>query len=125
MRYVAVGGGSYHWIVRDRDGGRWFVTVDDLDDKPWLGSACDAVLDGLRAAMDTALALRRHARLRFVAAPVPALGGGSVRPLGSRYAIALFGFLEGTAGRCGGPAASKTSRPTSSSATSGRSALWN
>jgi spectinomycin phosphotransferase len=101
VRYVAVGGGSYHWIARDRDGGRWFATVDDLDDKPWLGFARDAVLDGLRAAMDTALALRRHAGLRFVAAPVPALGGESVRPLGSRYAVAVFGFLEGATGRFG------------------------
>ncbi|HJZ04125.1 MAG TPA: aminoglycoside phosphotransferase family protein, partial [Streptosporangiaceae bacterium] len=37
LRYAAVGGGSYHWVVRDGAGRRWFVTADDLDDKAWLG----------------------------------------------------------------------------------------
>ena len=101
LRYAAVGGGSYHWAVRDGTGGRWFVTVDDLDDKPWLGDGRATVLDGLRAAMDTALALRREAGLRFVAAPNPALGGETVRALDSRYAIAVFPFLDGTSGRFG------------------------
>jgi spectinomycin phosphotransferase len=99
LRYAAVGGGSYHWAVRDGAGGRWFVTVDDLDDKPWLGDGRATVLDGLRAAMDTALALRRDAGLRFVAAPNPGLGGETVRALDSRYAIAVFPFLDGTSGR--------------------------
>ena len=27
--YTAVGGGSYHWVVRDAEGERRFVTVDD------------------------------------------------------------------------------------------------
>jgi spectinomycin phosphotransferase len=101
LRYATVGGGSYHWVVRDGEGGRWFVTVDDLDDKPWLGDSRPTVLDGLRAAMDTALALRREAGLPFVAAPSPALDGETVRPLGSRYAIAAFLFLDGTSGRFG------------------------
>ena len=101
LRYDAVGGGSYHWVTRDGEGQRWFVTVDDLDDKPWLGDSCAAVLDGLRAAMDTALALRREACLRFVAAPVPALGGETVRSLDSRYAISVFPFLDGISGRFG------------------------
>ena len=101
LRYAAVGGGSYHWVVRDGEGGRWFVTVDDLDDKPWLGPSRATVLDGLRAAMDTALALRQGAGLRFVAAPVPALGGETVWPLDSRYAVTVFPFLDGTSGRFG------------------------
>ena len=98
LQYAAVGGGSYHWVIRDGEGGRWFVTVDDLDDKPWLGHSRATVLDGLRAALDTALALRQVAGLRFVAAPRSALGGETVRPLDSRYAIAVFPFLDGTSG---------------------------
>jgi spectinomycin phosphotransferase len=101
LRYTAVGGGSYHWAVRGSEGRRRFVTVDDLDGKPWLGQTRAAVLDGLRAAMDTAVALRRQAGLRFVTAPVPALNGEAVRPLDSRYALAVFPFLDGSPGRFG------------------------
>jgi spectinomycin phosphotransferase len=101
MRYAAVGGGSYHWTVRDRAGPRWFVTVDDLEDKAWLGDTRPAVLDGLRAAMNTAVALRREAGLAFVVAPVPGRDGATVRPLGRRHAVAVFPFLRGTPGRFG------------------------
>ena len=68
--YARVGGGSYHWVVRDRHGSRGFVTVDDLDWKPWLGSTRVSVLDGLTRAFDTALALR-DGGLDFVVAPIP------------------------------------------------------
>jgi spectinomycin phosphotransferase len=101
MRYAAVGGGSYHWAVRDDAGQRWFVTVDDLDDKHWLGETRAAVLDGLRTTMDTARALRDRAGLRFVVAPVPASGGQTVRPVGPAHAVAVFPFLCGTPGRWG------------------------
>jgi spectinomycin phosphotransferase len=66
LRYAPVGGGSYHWVVRDGAGRRWFVTADDLDDKAWLGHTRPVVMAGLRSAMETALALRRDAGLDFV-----------------------------------------------------------
>ncbi|MDP9262595.1 MAG: hypothetical protein M3O89_11575, partial [Actinomycetota bacterium] len=46
--YAVVGGGSYHWVVNDREGTRGFVTVDDLDQKAWLGDTRESVFDGLR-----------------------------------------------------------------------------
>ena len=101
MRYAEVGGGSYHWAVRDERARRWFVTVDDLDDKPWLGDTRAAAAAGLRAAMDTAVALRRDAGLPFVAAPVPGTGGQTVRAVDARYAVAVFPFLRGAPGRFG------------------------
>jgi spectinomycin phosphotransferase len=101
MRYAAVGGGSYHWVVRDDAGRRWFVTVDDPDDKAWLGDSRPAVMAGLRLRMETALALRRDAGLDFVVAPVPGGGGEIVRPVGSRHAVTVFPFLTGTPGRWG------------------------
>jgi len=101
VRYAAVGGGSYHWVVRDGDGQRRFVTVDDLDDKAWLGSTRPAVMTGLRFAMDTALMLRRRAGLEFVVAPVPGCDGTAVRPAGPRHAVAVFAFLSGVPGRWG------------------------
>jgi spectinomycin phosphotransferase len=101
LRYAPVGGGSYHWVVRDGAGRRWFVTVDDLDDKAWLGYTRPAVMAGLRAAMETALALRRDADLGFVLAPVPGVDGAVVRPVGAGHAVAVFPFLSGTPGRFG------------------------
>jgi spectinomycin phosphotransferase len=99
LRYAPVGGGSYHWVVRDDRGERRFVTVDDLDDKGWLGHTRPVVFEGLRAAMDAVVTLRREAALGFVVAPVPALDGQLLRRLGPRYAVAVFPFLQGAAGR--------------------------
>jgi spectinomycin phosphotransferase len=98
LRYAPVGGGSYHWVVTGDAGEQWFVTVDDLDDKGWLGRTRPAVFAGLRAAMDAALRLRRDVGLAFVAAPVPALDGRPLRPLGDAHAVAVFPFLHGTPG---------------------------
>jgi spectinomycin phosphotransferase len=103
LEYAPVGGGSYHWVASgDGPGERSFVTVDDLDDKGWLGRTRPAVLAGLRAAMDTAVILRR-AGLGFVVAPLPSLAGETVRPLGDRHAVAVFPFLSGTPGGWGEP----------------------
>lgn len=101
MKYAPVGGGSYHWVVRDGLDRQWFVTVDDLDGKAWLGDTRPDVSNGLRAAMDIAFALRHHEGLRFVLAPVPAFGGATVLPLGSRYTIAVFPFVDGVTGSFG------------------------
>lgn len=99
-KYAAVGAGSYHWEVVDTSGRRGFVTVDDLEQKAWLGDARDVAFDGLRSAFDTAVALR-DGGLRFVVAPIPTHRGESLRRLDSRHAIALFPFVEGEAGEFG------------------------
>lgn len=101
LRYAPVGGGSYHWLVRDVAGRHWFVTADDLDDKAWLGHTRPAVMAGLVSAMETALALRRDAGLDFVVAPVPAVDGAAARPAGAGHAVAVFPFLRGTPGQFG------------------------
>jgi len=98
--FAAVGGGSYHWLVTDVEGMRGFVTVDDLDRKPWLGNTRESVFDGLRRAFDTALALR-GVGLDFVVAPIPTSRGETVRRIGSRHTLALFTFVQGQAGRFG------------------------
>jgi spectinomycin phosphotransferase len=99
--YAAVGGGSYHWVVRAGEGKRCFVTVDDLDRKGWLGETRTAAFQRLRIAMDTALLLRSQGALEFVVAPIPALDGETLRPLGSKYALAVFPFLSGRGGHFG------------------------
>ena len=98
--YVPVGGGSYHWRVHDRTGGLHWVTVDDLDDKGFLGETRDVVFDGLRRAFGTACALRTGG-LEFVVAPVLMPGGESVWRMGGRYAVTVFPFVEETAGQFG------------------------
>jgi len=99
-QYAAVGGGSYHWEVADKAGLRGFVTVDDLDQKRWLGATRAAAFDGLRCAFDASVALRKGG-LHFVVAPILTRRGESLRRLDSRYSVALFPFVEGEAGPFG------------------------
>ena len=98
LRYAPVGGGSYHWVVTSGPGEQWFVTVDDLDDRAgWAGPGrpCSR---GCARRWTPRVTLRREAGLGFVAAPVPALDGQSVRPLGDAHAVAVFPFLHGSPG---------------------------
>ncbi len=100
-RYAAVGGGSYHWILRDRAGRRWFATVDDLDQKRWLGDTPDTVAEGLAHAMELAVVLRHEVGLPFVLAPIRARNGAAIVRLGRSFAVAVFPYLQGATGRFG------------------------
>ncbi|WP_242886622.1 phosphotransferase [Actinomadura litoris] len=93
VAYAPVGFGDHHWVATGAGGRRWFVTLADLALKghPDTGSA----LQALRAAMDTAAALRH---LEFVVAPLKTAEGETVRPFGTRYALSVFPFLDGTPG---------------------------
>lgn len=98
--YAAVGAGSYHWVVKDNNRTRAFVTVDDLDLKAWLGDTRESTFDGLRRAFDTAATLR-DADLAFVVAPIPTSSGETLRRLGTRHTIAVFPFVAGRGGQYG------------------------
>ena len=98
--YAPLGAGSYHWVVRDRAGGRGFVTVDDLDHKAWLGDEREVVFEGLRRVFSTALALS-EAGLDFVVAPIAARDGEPVCRVEPRYAMALFPFVDGESSEWG------------------------
>ena len=100
IEYAAVGAGSYHWVAADAGGTRRFVTVDDLDQKRWLGDTRDAACEALGDAFDTAVALR-NAGLEFVVAPIPTSSGEPLRRIGQRHAVALFPFVDGRPGRWG------------------------
>ena len=95
VEYVPEGGGSYHWKLTDQDGQPRFVTVDDLDDKDWIGQVRDAVFEGLGRALSTAAALRQDAGLAFVVAPLATGDGDLLRRLDDRYAVSVFPFLVG------------------------------
>jgi len=98
IEYAPVGFGSYHWIATDIRGTRRFVTVDDLDLKPWLGTTRQSVFESLTQAFDGAVALH-GAGLEFVVAPIRTNEGESLRRLGGRHTVALFPFVEGRSGR--------------------------
>jgi spectinomycin phosphotransferase len=98
VAFANVGFGSYHWVATGEDQRRFFVTVDDLSSKPWLGATSDFAFAGMQKAFDTALALRDRAGLDFVLAPLPAIGGESVRRVGRRHSIAVFPFVDGDSG---------------------------
>ena len=102
LRYLPKGFGSYHWLA-ETSAHRYFLTVDDLATKPWLGGSPDATLAGLEAAYGSALALRRDANLSFVVAPIPQLGGGMALRLSERYALTVFPFMDGEPGLWGDP----------------------
>ena len=107
-RYVAVGGGSHHWRVE----GQAWLTVDDLDDKAFLGATPDAAFASLQQALDTARALRANG-LEFVVAPVPTRDGHSLFRLSQRYGLARYPLLAGHshawASRCPSPHSSCSS----------------
>lgn len=99
--YAPVGFGSYHWIIGDRAGRRNFVTVDDLDRKPWLGATREEAVEGLRRAYGAAIDLRHQSGLDFVVAPVPTGNGDPLVRIGSRHTLSVFPLLDGRAGHFG------------------------
>ncbi|NUT42139.1 MAG: aminoglycoside phosphotransferase family protein [Thermoactinospora sp.] len=121
LEHAPVGFGDHHWIATGThartasDTRRWFVTAADLGDGredplsdpadpgdgregPPAGGVRGAAFARLGAALETAAAL---VGLGFVVAPVRALDGTTLRPLGERYALSVFPFVEGGTGDFG------------------------
>lgn len=99
--YAPVGFGSYHWTVLDVDGRRLFVTVDDLDRKPWFGKARGPAFAGLCTAFATAHALRHDRGLSGVVAPILSLDGAPAQRVGDRHAVAVFPYVDAPGGDFG------------------------
>ena len=75
IAYRPVGFGSYHWQATDTDGGRWFVTADDLNGKPnAIVRPGDEAFTRLGAALATAQDLRDSGS-KFVVAPIATIRG--------------------------------------------------
>ncbi|MGH7746723.1 MAG: phosphotransferase, partial [Candidatus Dormibacteria bacterium] len=101
LQYLPKGMGSYHWVAEATAGERFFVTVDDLDRKPWLGTDRDGTFAGLNTSYETASMLHRDAGHAFVVAPLPGRSGGVLQRLTSRYCLSVFPYIEGQAGLWG------------------------
>ena len=97
LEHIPIGAGSYHWLA-DAGDARHFVTVDDLDDKPFLGANGDEVFDQLRTALMTAHSLRHRAGLEFMVAPIETPADEIVHRINARYAVAVYPFIEGDRG---------------------------
>jgi spectinomycin phosphotransferase len=102
LAYIPKGFGSYHWCT-ETPTQKYFLTVDDLDTKPWLGGTREATFGNLRAAYGATLTLHQRGDLDFIVAPVPRLDGGVVVRLSERYGLTVFPFLSGQAGVWGEP----------------------
>ncbi|MGH2758352.1 MAG: phosphotransferase [Actinomycetota bacterium] len=98
LRYEPVGFGSHHYVAVDREGARWFLTVNDLHRKGWIAPDPADNFGALERAFETACALRERG-LGFVDAPVRHRDGGVLARVGSRYSLAVFGFIDGHPGR--------------------------
>ena len=103
VRYQPKGAGSYHWAVETGERQALFVTVDDLDSKPWIGHERHAVFDGLRTAYEAAWSLRHRVALDVVVAPLKARGGSVLARLADRYGLSVLPFVSGVAGTWGQP----------------------
>jgi spectinomycin phosphotransferase len=70
------------------------VTIDDLDEKPWLGDSRDVAYEGLCSAFDSARMLRSSG-LAFVVAPIIAHDGSVTRRIDDRYSTSVYPFYAG------------------------------
>jgi len=101
LAYVPKGFGSYHWEAVTGEGGRRFVTVDDLTTKTWLGAAVEENHRALRSCYRAAHELAERRGLSFVVAPLPDRHGEVVHRLSARFALSVYPFVPGPAGRWG------------------------
>ncbi|TMF72404.1 MAG: phosphotransferase [Chloroflexi bacterium] len=92
VEFLPVGAGSYHWRASTPRRPPLFVTVDDLDRKPFLGADADTVYARLRSALETARALRQSG-MEFVVAPIEGRDGNVLSRIGRRYALAVYPYL--------------------------------
>ena len=96
LTYEPKGGGAYHWRGQSH-----FVTVDDLDTKPWIGRDRDATYAGLEAAYEIAWRFEHENGLVLVVAPRPTDDGAFAVRLDERYSVSVFPLVEGRAGEWG------------------------
>jgi spectinomycin phosphotransferase/16S rRNA (guanine(1405)-N(7))-methyltransferase len=101
LDYLPVGFGSHHWHATDTGDRRWFVTVDDLDAKRNATDELpETAFERLRGALATARAVS-DAGAAFVVSPIPTREGAVVRQISTRFALALYPFVDGQS-RSGG-----------------------
>ncbi|MFI6759838.1 phosphotransferase family protein [Micromonospora sp. NPDC050417] len=95
LTYRPVGWGSHHWEVVDTGGGRWFLSLDELEIKRHSRTeSLDGAFGRLRAALDAARALRQQGT-SIVVAPVSTSDNESLTRLSERFSLALYPHVDG------------------------------
>lgn len=95
LTYQAVGWGSHHWLAAGAAGARWFVTVDDLEEKQFSDDeSLTAAFGRLHASLAAAADLR-GCGATFVVAPAATADGEPVTRLSDRFAMAVYPFVDG------------------------------
>jgi hypothetical protein len=95
LAYRPVGWGSHHWAVTDAAGSRWFVTVDELENKRVTsGEPLATAFRRLRASLAAARDLR-DCGAAFVLAPVPGGDGQPLARVSDRFGVAVYPFVNG------------------------------
>jgi spectinomycin phosphotransferase len=103
FRYVPKGAGSYHWIAENAGDPKYFITVDDLDTKPWIDGGRDLTFAGLGAAYEAAWTLDHEAGLASVVAPLRCPTGSIIDRIADQYSVVVFPFVDGRTGTWGEP----------------------
>ena len=101
LRYLPKGAGSYHWIADVAENPTYFVTVDDLETKPWIGQRRNETFEGLSLSYGAAWALQHEAGLALVAAPLRRPNGSITLRLSGQYSMTVFPYIEGNSGTWG------------------------
>jgi spectinomycin phosphotransferase len=101
VRYLPKGAGSYHWIAETVGRRTYFITVDDLETKPWIGSGHDPTFEGLGLAYEAAWVLHHEVGLDVVVAALRRPNGSITLRLSDQYSMAVFPFIEGHPGTWG------------------------
>ena len=101
LRYVPKGAGSYHWAVDVLGRPTYFITVDDLETKPWIGRGRDETFAGLGLAYEAAWVLHHEAAFALVVAALRRPNGSITLRLAGQYSMAVFSFVEGDSGTWG------------------------
>lgn len=95
LKYLAVGWGSHHWEAATPAGPRWFITVDDLEQKQFSDDEpLTAAFARLRASLAAAADLH-GCGAAFVVAPAAAADGEPVTRLSDKFTLAVYPFVDG------------------------------
>jgi aminoglycoside phosphotransferase (APT) family kinase protein len=97
LAYEPLGFGSHHWSMTDTTGRRWFVNVDELENRRHsAGEALAAPFSRLHSALSVPRALRDQG-YGFAVAAEPGVDGEIVRPLGrhEEYAVSVCSHVAG------------------------------